>query len=76
VAEALKKKSDSKVESQRLKQQRRQEIALLSECIDERERELRRSLRVLSGRERVGDDEQMQRLQLQLKELQRGDAKA
>ena len=76
MAEALKKKSDSKVESQRLKQQRRQEIALLSECIDERERELRRSLRVLSGRERVGDDEQMQRLQLQLKELQRGDAKA
>ena len=76
MAEALKKKSDSKVESQRLKQQRRQEIAQLSECIDERERELRRSLRVLSGRERVGDDEQMQRLQLQLKELQRGDAKA
>ncbi len=76
MAEALKKKSDSKVESQRLKQQRRQEIAQLGECIDERERELRRSLRVLSGRERVGDDEQMQRLQLQLKELQRGDAKA
>ena len=72
----LKKKSDSKVKSQRLKQQRRQDIAQLSERIDERERELRRSLQVLSGRKRVRDDEQLQQLNAQMKECQRGDAKS
>lgn len=72
----LKKKSDSKVKSQRLKQQRRQDIAQLRERIDERERELRRSLRVLSGRKRVRDDEQLQQLHAQMKECQRGDAKS
>jgi hypothetical protein len=72
----LKKKSDSKVKSQRLKQQRRQDIAQLRERIDERERELRRSLQVLSGRKRVRDDEQLQQLHAQMKECQRGDAKS
>ena len=76
MAEMLKKKSDSKVMSQRLKQQRGQDIAQLSERIDERERELRRSLQVLSGRKRVRDDEQLQQLHAQMKECQRGDAKS
>jgi hypothetical protein len=75
VAEALKKKSDIKIELQRLKQQRKQYLAGLHECIDQRERDLKRSFLVLSGRVRVGDDQQLRQLQAQLKELERGDTK-
>jgi hypothetical protein len=69
VAEALKKKSDRKVELQRLKQQKKQDLARLIRSIDERERELRRSLLVLSGRARVEDDGQLKLLQTRLREL-------
>ncbi len=75
VAEALKKKSGGKIELQRLKQQRRQDMARLQDRIYERERELRRSFSVLSGRLRVANDEQLQFLQSQLVELKRGDPK-
>jgi hypothetical protein len=76
IGEALKKKSDSKIEIQRLKQLRRQDLARLEEKIGERERDLRRSLSVISGRLRVVDDERLQMLQKQLQELQRGDTKS
>ncbi len=75
VAGALKKKSDGKVELQRLKQQRRQDLARLQDRIDDRKRELKRSLSVLSGRLRVANDEQLQFLQSQLVELKRGNTK-
>jgi hypothetical protein len=73
VAEALKKKSDGKVELQRLKQQRRQRLARLEESLELRERELRRSFSVLSGRSRVADDELLQLLQAERRELKRGE---
>jgi hypothetical protein len=73
VAEALKKKSDGKVELQRLKQQRRQQLARLEESIELRERELRRSFSVLSGRARIADDELLQLLQAERRELKRGE---
>lgn len=75
VAEALKKKSVGKVELHRVKQQRRQDMATLQHKINDRERELRRSVSVLSGRLRAADDEQLQILQSQLVELKRGDPK-
>jgi hypothetical protein len=75
VAEALKKKSDGKVEIQRLKQQRKQRLAQLEEGIVDRERELRRSFSVLSGRVRVADDEQLRLLLSQLQQLKLGDIK-
>jgi hypothetical protein len=75
VAEALKKKSDGKVEIQRLKQQRKQRLARLEYDIVDRERELRRSFTVLSGRVRVADDEQLRLLQSQLQQLKLGDIK-
>lgn len=54
---------------QRLKQLKKQDAARLIQSIDERERELRRSFSVLSGRSRVADDAQLQLLQVRLKEL-------
>ncbi len=71
--EALKKKSDGKVELQRLKQQRRQQLVRLDDSIELREREVRRSFSVLSGRARIADDERLQLLQAERRELKRGE---
>jgi hypothetical protein len=76
IVEALKKTTDGKFELQRLKQQKKRDIAKLMESVDERERELRRSILVLSGRVRVADDVQLQLLHARLKELKSKDFKS
>jgi hypothetical protein len=48
-------------------------LVRLDESIELRERELRRSFSVLSGRARIADDERLQLLQAERRELKRGE---